>query len=549
MTVERSDGFIAAGKPVHRMLLGLAFCLPVIAAVVGLYLLKGSWDDGAITAAFARTLAVSGRMALTPVSPSVEGASSIAWVLLLTVPGFFSAGPDAYLVWMKICSAVCFFVSVGLFYLLSKRLLGDEKLALASTLLLAFCITPFREVVNGMEMNLFMLLTLALTLVLARPEPGTKEIATGIVLVGCIVAVRFESPFLLTFLLGAVWLKPSRRRAVVIVAAAMCVFFAAFELWRYHEFHLWMPNTVYAKRWTPYTPQNGLRGIVRNRVFALTEIALVMSGPLAVTVLGLLWALRRRASSAIANALEDTDRLLIVMTVSGILFSLALGYNWGHPGRMVVAYLPFFILFLVRLADRMASSLDWPRQRITGAMIAAQIAVWTFVGLPLLSKHTPMTGEFEKEGTFADTVRLRLNEPVLHVLIPDVGGSSLCCAKLDINDEALLTNPVTARAGYAAMPAWFSRNQPQMVITQEPWAKFNGLYDNSTFQTYRVIGWRGQTAFVRSDLYDRLKAQGLPEVPVKDTASCQNTAHHRSAVDAAYIERQTLCILLPDVPA
>lgn len=534
------------------MLLGIALCLPVVSVVVGLYLLKGSWDDGAITAAFARTLATSGRMALTPVSPSVEGASSIAWVLLLTVPGFFSASPDAYLVWMKICSAVCFFVSVGLFYRLSQRLLRDEKLAIGATLLLAFCITPFREVVNGMEMNLFMLLTLALALVLTRPEPGTKEIAAGIVLVGCIVAVRFESPFLLTFLLGALWLKPSRRRAVAIVAAALCVFFVGLELWRYHEFHLLMPNTVYAKRWVPYTPQNGLRGIVRNRVFALTEIALVMSGPLVVAVLGLLWELRRQASSAvsaISDRLEDTDRLLIVMTVSGILFSLALGYNWGHPGRMVVAYLPFFILFLVRLADRVASLLGWPRQRITGAMIAAQIAVWTFVGLPLLSKHTPMTGEFEQEGTFAETVRLRLNEPVLHVLIPDVGGSSLCCAKLDINDAALLTNPVTARPGYAAMPAWFSRNQPQMVITQEPWAKFNGLYDNSVFQTYRVIGWKGQTAFVRRDLYDRLKAQGLQEVPVKDTPACQNTAHHRSALDAAYIERQTACIVLPDAPA
>ena len=90
MTVDRLDGSIAASEPVHRMLLGVALCLPVIALVIGLYLLKGSWDDGAITAAFARTLATSGRMALTPVSPSgrrcfihrLGSSADGAWILL-----------------------------------------------------------------------------------------------------------------------------------------------------------------------------------------------------------------------------------------------------------------------------------------------------------------------------------------------------------------------------------------------------------------------------------------------------------------------------------
>src|SRR5262249_23947591 len=37
------------------------------------------WDDSAITLAYARTFAETGRIALTPASEHVEGFSSVAW--------------------------------------------------------------------------------------------------------------------------------------------------------------------------------------------------------------------------------------------------------------------------------------------------------------------------------------------------------------------------------------------------------------------------------------------------------------------------------------
>src|SRR5579863_5987461 len=45
------------------------------------------WDDGAITLAYSRTFADTGRFALTAVSEQVEGISSVSWFL---INAFFS---------------------------------------------------------------------------------------------------------------------------------------------------------------------------------------------------------------------------------------------------------------------------------------------------------------------------------------------------------------------------------------------------------------------------------------------------------------------------
>lgn len=78
----------------------IIFAAPAFAFALGIHQIKGGWDDGAITAAFARTLAEAGRFALTPLSEKVEGFSSMSWVFLLAIPYylFHSAaailGPD-----------------------------------------------------------------------------------------------------------------------------------------------------------------------------------------------------------------------------------------------------------------------------------------------------------------------------------------------------------------------------------------------------------------------------------------------------------------------
>ncbi|MEO0993431.1 MAG: hypothetical protein AAFX62_06445, partial [Pseudomonadota bacterium] len=63
----------ARPAPIHYALAAVLLVhLPVV-ALVG----DQAWDDGAITLAFSRTLAEVGLFALTPVSPVVEGSSSL----------------------------------------------------------------------------------------------------------------------------------------------------------------------------------------------------------------------------------------------------------------------------------------------------------------------------------------------------------------------------------------------------------------------------------------------------------------------------------------
>src|ERR1700745_3513444 len=85
----------------RKGLLVSALLAPALSLTIGLFKLKGGWDDGAITAAFSRTFADTGVIALTPVSPRVEGFSSLTWFLLLTLAHSFGDDPSRYLIWMK----------------------------------------------------------------------------------------------------------------------------------------------------------------------------------------------------------------------------------------------------------------------------------------------------------------------------------------------------------------------------------------------------------------------------------------------------------------
>jgi hypothetical protein len=114
---------------------GLAMLLVLAPVACSLYIalhnLRGSRDDGAITASYARTYVDSGRIALTPDSPIVEGMSSLAWMLLLCIPRLFSKDPDVLLIWMKCLSAVCLSPGLAICYRIARRQLeGSAKLRL-----------------------------------------------------------------------------------------------------------------------------------------------------------------------------------------------------------------------------------------------------------------------------------------------------------------------------------------------------------------------------------------------------------------------------------
>jgi len=77
--------------PRSRLALVVLVQCAVLLAVC-LYIGDNGWDDGAITLAFARTLAGHGRVALTPRSEAVEGFSSVSWLLLNALAGLVRPG-------------------------------------------------------------------------------------------------------------------------------------------------------------------------------------------------------------------------------------------------------------------------------------------------------------------------------------------------------------------------------------------------------------------------------------------------------------------------
>src|SRR5271156_116545 len=183
----------------------------------GLHHLKLSWDDAAITTAFSRTWAHTGRVALTPLSQSVEGDSSILWFLLLSAPYFFTHNTDAGLIWMKILSAIFLVLSLPVIYWIALRQFASRSAAIICVLLLAYCFTSHQEIENGMEMNLVVFLLLVLFHLLTRES--TKHRVLYASLISCLLLLaRFEMPFMLVLLFcGFIYASIHNRAAAIPV--------------------------------------------------------------------------------------------------------------------------------------------------------------------------------------------------------------------------------------------------------------------------------------------------------------------------------------------
>lgn len=526
-----------------------AWCVSVGSVLVQLALslarLRGSWDDAAITAAFSRTWAQTGRIALTPSSPIVEGYSSVTWFLLLAVPAFFSRNPTLVLVWMKVLSALCALGSLGMVYRVALREFRSEMGALTSVLLVALCLPTQREITTGMEMNLAALLLLVLFDLLRRtPMPGRWWLAF---LTGCLLLMtRFESPFALAFLLGgliwAAWRAGDRNqlRRLLLLAGGLVLFFALAAVWRHHTFAEWMPNTIYAKRFLPYRDWTTVRRALKTRVLAEGELLTILAVPLLVTAFVAYCACFREGPRREQSGLEGAhiSAGLWAVAASAVLFGLVFGQNWGYPGRMIAGMVPFLVLALVGVCL-------WalPARRELGAvlllLVALQAVNWAaFTLFPI----TPVPiARIQGIGEGADRIRRLLGQERLVILLPDVGGSSLCCERLTILDAGLLADPTLARTGWQGFDGYFRANRPDVVSTQTVFAEASSIYGHHLLDDYGLVGARGYRFFVRGDLYRRLR-DGNPEAEraVAGQAACLGYGDER---DVAFSRSYARCLV------
>jgi hypothetical protein len=470
--------------------------------VLGIVPLKQGWDDAAITAAFARTWVDTGRIALTPGSQVVEGFSSVAWFLLLT-PGYLIRGyPEFGLIWMKTLAAVFLLLAVERIYRIAVREFCSREAGVVAAVLLAWCFTSDQEVKNGMEMNLAAFLLLLLFELLRKEEQrGRVVLASGVG--GLLLLTRFEMPFMLGLLFCGVWVSSRRRedkvRELLWVMVAIGLCFGAIEIWRYHVFGVWMPNTVYAKQWAPYVDRSSWVKMLGTRLGALHEPVRVLRFPL---LIALAVGLRGIYRKTIAWREFRRVHPAIWMLAGGcFLFEALIGQNWGHAGRMVASMMPFLILAVVgvcwvAIGDRAV------RAKVFMAMLVIHGAVWVRHAIEPYGIVSMAT--IEPVGIGADAIRVALGRERLVVMMSDVGASSLCCERLVVVDSGLLADATLARTGWGGLAAYFRRVNPEVVETHSFWARDAGIYEAGLLEGYSIVASDGVRFFVRDDLYRKL---------------------------------------------
>lgn len=512
-----------------------------------LHHLKLSWDDAAITAAFSRTWAHTGKIALTPVSQVVEGYSSVLWFLLLSVPYFFTDLNDAGLIWMKVLSAIFLVLSLVLIYRVALRQFASHSAAIVSALLLAYCFTSNQEIETGMEMNLAVFLLLSLYEVMTR-ERVSWRVAQASVMSCLLLLTRFEMPFMLALLFCGFAVATYRDRPGVMsirdllkIVTVAVLFFGVMEVWRHHMFGEWMPNTIYAKRFPPYRDWSTLGRLVESRQTALNEPIRVLRFPMVIALLTCVWAYRSKQLSW--ARLERIHPSVWLLASGCFLFEAAIGVNWGHPGRMVAAMIPFLVLLIVGICVSTVQD-----KRALGMVFATLLVVHGMVWLrhQFLPYRLTGIGMTEPLGTGAEAIRVALHQDRIVVMMSDVGGSSLCCERLEVLDSGLLADATLAHTGWAGFADYFRKKRPDVVETHYFWAQDARVYEEGLLDGYSIVASRGVRLFVRDDLYLKLVAERAgPVLSVENVPACMGWFSE----DKQFSLEKKTCLVLNDAEA
>jgi hypothetical protein len=518
-----------------------------IILVVGAY----NWDDGAITLAYARTLAESGRFALTPLSAVSEGSSSLLFTFLLTgllwlLPlGFYSAITLSQLV------SLAFLLASALLLSFRMRRTGAGWLVIGLFLLLPM---NTAEVINGMEMTAFGFLLLLYCDLLGRGSRGSLAVLPLLLL------IRFEAAFYLVIALTiARWFedRAAIRRKLGLDLAASIAGFLFLTGGRLVVFGTWLPNTVWAKMQVPYS-QGGLSGIGQ-KFMGGAEFLLVLS-PLVVAVASLAFVSR--------PGVRGRDvRLWLVLGF--LLFAIINGSNWGYAGRVQLGLVP---VLLVLLIDQFDAPLGRWRLAPTAAL-SLLLAACLAVNAPLaranlnllidarsyreMKAHnlspagdyaadwygvTPENYKLTGEAALGLAALLGLER--LKFAVPDVGGLGLCCAGIEVLDIGLLTNPELARHGFDGFEAWLTGHRPDLIEIHGPWCVITGIHRSALFADhYLPVIYRSNLFWLRIDHHDRLRTLAGEAAMFREVGPTTQL-RYLLAEDRAYLATRGISVVL-----
>lgn len=533
-------------KTEHSLSCGL-FCTTLfLHAALALFIGANGWDDGSITLAFARTFVESGQIALTPLSETVEGFSSPFWFLLMA--GTFRALPldfGGMILAGQLWSGI--FAAIGA-VLVHTLLRQHGRVQAWVVSLVLFGYGPFlNETINGMEMTSLSTLALAIVwlfrsghryawiglMLLAAAAPWIRAEAVGYVVAGAVVL--------------ALWSKEYRRASALAAGAVLSL--AVLTAVRLAVFGSLLPNTMAAKQSSPYSADSTIRHLLQMFVAAVEVLYVLL--PAAVIAIAALTGMRSGLRSVGTEAFRQFRSRGAHPVVSFSLgyiaavaaFNVGIGRNWGYIGRMEQSAIALGVVALALSKPRVLHFLkSTPR---LFAVIAAMLLL-TACGIEkqfIAARLHPETevavtpAVYREAGEAMDEVRVKLGQPGLTVLTPDVGGSSLCCSSLKILDLALLANIALARDGFAAMPSYLRANKPDLVETHGMWSEASKLYDIAYFRdNYTPVVVRGMWMYLRNDLRRELDSPCTPTIPEETRA----LRYRGTQVDEEYVRSLNL---------
>lgn len=485
-----------------------------------------SWDDMAITLGFARTFAETGLLAPTPLSDSVEGTSSLLWMLINAAVAKLHVGPIMLYAEAKLLAISLLLIDVALVFAVSIACGVSRPSAFIVSLAFGGTQAATIESINGMENPLFLFLYSIAFLSFLKPQARFPSIVF-LVSTSLVIFVRWEGIWFLLPFAVINWWRFGLKGLFAIQHWIWFLLFAGQTAWRYATFDSLVPNTVQAKMQPPYSA--GKIDSIGDLIFPalshlryeLSQISLfilVLAGAIAIGALVGRWRHRKELppTRKFLNAIPWPVRLAFAIVVAGGIFAMETASMWGYPGRMFFVALPFLLVLLVWTAERIGAS---NKLRKTPVVLIVAVAASLSIGTGIKSAYSYLdrniitVDEITRFLPALNTVRRLTNRTELSVAHPDLGALILHGRGFRIVDTALLCNRTLARQGYGVFESEiFGRQKPDVLQTHGTWTKVTGISEmESLYTDYAPIFLHGIRLFIRRELLETIPAGTLQQ--------------------------------------
>jgi hypothetical protein len=303
-------------------------------------------DDAYISYRYAQNLAQGNGLVFNR-GERVEGYSNFLFVLLMTPAFFVTNGEGVYFFSLLLNLAF----AAGAFLVFRsylKEQLGEEGAA-AGGLLFALCLPFWVAVASGMETCLVLILYLAIWVAVerlsAQPDRKLGAALCALMILSCLARA---DGFLVPALAIAYLLLKRRTRVAISCAAPVALGYALYELWRFHYYGYFLPNTYYVKVAGPLW-QRAVQGF-----FLLSGAALFVGLLPYLLILVLELATLVRSAATVPARAHHQVRFHLLLALAWIVYWHYIGGD--HLGdRFLLVLFPLGILALVELLKHNAN--------------------------------------------------------------------------------------------------------------------------------------------------------------------------------------------------